>query len=131
MAALHTSPDAASLVRYIGPHVMAHVDFDVRSKDYRPLRDADYTWQEQGYSLVSRYYAELAPLIDEEFRHIYNMTYNTFSDTTNIDTSPFRFSIWHYVHRLKGLLHDDYNYRDVRGPAPTVTCETHHPAPYR
>src|SRR4051812_18549596 len=103
----------ASLARYIGPHAMAHIDFDVRSKDYRPLRDADYTWQEQGYSLVSRYYAELAPLIDEEFRHIYNMTYNTFSDTTNIDTSPFRFSIWHYVHRLKGLLHDDYNYRDV------------------
>ena len=119
--------------RYLGPHQLAHIDFDVKSKDYRPFRDQDYSWQEQGYSLVSRYYAELAPLLDEEFRHIYNMTYeptlspfsalspghslrsyNTFTDATNVDTSPFRFSIWHYVHRLKGLLHYDYNYRDVR-----------------
>jgi sestrin len=41
------------------------------------------------------------------------MTYNNLADETAVDTSPFRFSLWYYVHRLKGLLHDDYNYRDV------------------
>jgi len=99
--------------KYIGEFIIKQVDFDVRSKDYRPFRVQDYSWQEHGYSLVSRFYPKLAALLDEMFTHTYNMTYNTFSDETNIDTTPFRSSIWHYVHRLKGLLHDDFNYKDV------------------
>ena len=27
-----------------------------------------------------------------------------------MDTSPFRRSVWYYVHRIQGLLHDDYDY---------------------
>jgi len=105
--------DEHYLKKYIGEFSIKHLDFDVRSKEYRPFRVQDYSWQEQGYSLVSRFYPKLAALLDEEFTHIYNLTYNTFSDEVNIDTTPFRSAIWHYVHRLKGLLHDDFNYRDV------------------
>jgi sestrin len=106
-------PSAAGLERYIGDYTMQHVDFDVKSRDYRPFKVHDYCWQEQGYALLSRYHPDLAPLLDQEFRHIFNLTYNTFSGTSDVDTSPFRNAIWYYVHRIKGLLHDDFNYRDV------------------
>ena len=65
------------------------------------------------YSLISRFYEDLAPLLDDEFDHIYSLTYHTILDHTNVDTAPFRESIWYYVHRINGILHEDYDYRDV------------------
>ena len=31
----------------------------------------------------------------------------------NVDTSPFRQAIWYYIHSIKGIRHDDYQYRKV------------------
>ena len=31
----------------------------------------------------------------------------------NIDTHPFREAIWYYIHSIKGIRHDDYQYRKV------------------
>lgn len=56
----------------------------------------------------------LAPLLDAELKHIRSLTYHRFADKeTNIDTTAFREAIWHYTHRIKGLLDDDYNYAEV------------------
>jgi hypothetical protein len=30
-----------------------------------------------------------------------------------VDTSPYRNAIWYYVHRIFGICHDDYDYRQV------------------
>jgi len=30
-----------------------------------------------------------------------------------VDTAPFRQSVWYYVHRIFGVLHDDYDYSQV------------------
>jgi hypothetical protein len=38
------------------------------------------------------------------------MQFNTFE---NVDTGPFRRAVWQYVQRIKGILHDDYNYQDI------------------
>ena len=35
------------------------------------------------------------------------------ADKKDVDTEPFRLSIWYYIHSIKGIRHDDYNYRRV------------------
>eukprot|EP00029_Vermamoeba_vermiformis_P011999 TRINITY_DN6809_c0_g1_i1.p1 TRINITY_DN6809_c0_g1~~TRINITY_DN6809_c0_g1_i1.p1 ORF type:complete len:587 (-),score=186.20 TRINITY_DN6809_c0_g1_i1:209-1969(-) len=96
--------------KYIGSHVMAHADFDVKAKGYDVFHVEDYSWREQGYELMKTYYSEAANLLEEEFEHIFNMTDNSFNEEGGLDTSPFRRSVWYYVHRIQGLLHDDYDY---------------------
>ena len=36
-----------------------------------------------------------------------------FSDNDNVDTARFRSAVWHYVHRVQGIFHDDYSYNSV------------------
>lgn len=36
-----------------------------------------------------------------------------FSNNIEIDTARFRMAVWHYVHRVQGLFHDDYSYERV------------------
>jgi len=71
----------------------------------------EYSWSDHGYALVSTYYSEEpAELLDKKFSFIREMSYNSFNKEKHIDTSPFRRSIWYFVHRLYGILHDDFNY---------------------
>jgi len=104
---------SGKLSRYVGSYQRSHKDFDVRTKEYSVFRVQDYSWKEHGYALVSRFYEDAAPLLDDLFDHIYYLTYYTISSHTNIDTAPFRESIWYYAHRTQGLLHEDYDYRNV------------------
>ncbi|KAN0011923.1 hypothetical protein ACTFIU_000142 [Dictyostelium citrinum] len=99
--------------RYIGNNTMTHTDFDVSSKLYNIFSAQEYSWREHGYELVSRYFPDAAPLLDEEFSFVYTMTYYKFNNNTDIDTLPFRRAVWYYVQRVKGMLHDDYNYQEV------------------
>jgi len=107
------STEPSDLERYWGDCRIKYTDFDVRAKSYSVFRVQDYSWKEHGYSLISRFYEDLAPLLDDEFDHIYSLTYHTILDHTNVDTAPFRESIWYYVHRINGMLHEDYEYRNV------------------
>lgn len=68
--------------KYIGSHVMAHVDFDVKAKGYDVFHVEDYSWREQGYELMKTYYSEAANLLEEEFEHIFNMTDNRYDSLT-------------------------------------------------
>jgi len=86
-------------------------DFDTHS--FAPFRTQDYCWEDQGFSLVSRYFPQAAPRLDKQFSHTYELTYRTLSDSTDVDTEPFRRAVWYYVHRLFGICNDEYDYRQV------------------
>lgn len=30
-----------------------------------------------------------------------------------MDTAPFREAVWYYIHSIKGIRHDDYQYKKV------------------
>ena len=36
-----------------------------------------------------------------------------FSNNVEVDTARFRMAVWHYVHRVQGIFHDDYSYDKV------------------
>eukprot|EP01096_Ripella_sp_DP13-Kostka_P008854 TRINITY_DN3331_c1_g2_i2.p1 TRINITY_DN3331_c1_g2~~TRINITY_DN3331_c1_g2_i2.p1 ORF type:complete len:440 (-),score=147.50 TRINITY_DN3331_c1_g2_i2:343-1599(-) len=106
-------PCADKYVHDDGPSRLHHIDFDVHSSDYSICRISDYNWTDHGYELVTQYYPLAAPLLDDLFSHTLKLTYNTFSDNQDINTQRFREAIWYYVHRLKGIFHEYYNYQDV------------------
>ncbi len=58
------------------------------SQEYGVFRVQDYSWKEQGYSLVSRFYEDAAPLLDDEFDHIYTMTDHRHVILTFLAPSP-------------------------------------------
>jgi len=107
------SESTYDMFRYIGKFKIRHEDFNVRSKEYNIFRVQDYCWSEHGFELVRQYFPDAATLLDEEFTHIYELTYNKFNKESNVDTFPFRRAIWQYVQRIKGMFHDDYDYREV------------------
>jgi sestrin len=75
----------------------------------------DFSWDEQGFSVMSRFYADMSLLLDDKFRTAKHMTYNYRGDSTrSVDTSPFRRAIWNYTQSLYGMLEDDYDYEEVR-----------------
>eukprot|EP01136_Pigoraptor_vietnamica_P034938 Opistho-1_new@99481 len=90
---------------------IGHVDINV-SKD-PVLRDQDYSWADHGFSLVNRFYPDVGQLLDTEFRGTLDLTYHSIGDVSNIDTSKYRQAVWYYILRIKGIQHDDYNYKLV------------------
>lgn len=63
-----------------------------------------------------------APVLDDEFKVAFNLTYNTFGGDqgdTGVDTEPFRTAIWYYIQRLYGICNDHYDYKQVRAEART------------
>ena len=63
--------------------------------------------------MVNRFYQGFSQLLDSEWDLIYNLTYNTVANQSNIDTGPFRRAVWYYTHRLYGLCHSDYDYNKI------------------
>lgn len=105
---------ADEFIRYTGNYLMRHEDFDVKSKSYKIFRVQDYYWKEHGFELFRRYLPGIAVPLDEEFDHIYNMTYGTFGRSSQkVETGPLRKACWQYIQRVKGMFHDDYNYKEV------------------
>lgn len=98
---------------YHGGVEMNHEDFNVKSQDYKVFRLQEFSWEEQGFSLLNRYYPGIGDQFDELFTETINLTDCYLFDSTNVDTSPFRQAIWYYVLRLKGMCHDDYEYSQV------------------
>eukprot|EP00041_Stephanoeca_diplocostata_P029113 m.851733 g.851733 ORF g.851733 m.851733 type:complete len:583 (-) comp23493_c0_seq5:2212-3960(-) len=90
-----------------------HVEFDVRTDDYSIFKTQDFSWEDQGFSILSRYYPDIAEFFDCEFNEIKNLTYNTYGDEHGLDTFDFRWAIWNYVLRIKGVANDEYMYRAV------------------
>ena len=57
----------------------------------------DFDWDEEGFSVISRFYDEIAQLLDDKFKTAYNMTYRSMGRLTAIDTTMFRRATWNYI----------------------------------
>jgi len=99
--------------KYIGTYKMQHEDFNLKSNQYTTFRVQDYHWKEHGFELFRRFLPGAATLLDAEFDHIYQMTYNRFTKRDSVNTFRLRRAIWQYVQRIRGMFHDDYNYQEV------------------
>ncbi|CAH1228737.1 SESN1 [Branchiostoma lanceolatum] len=94
------------------------------------FRAQDYSWEDQGFSLVNRLYSDIGQLLDDKFRMAFNLTYYTMGPQKDVDTSMLRAAIWNYIHCMFGIFHDDYDYGEVnqlldirlKSFIKTVTC---------
>ncbi|CAL1287134.1 unnamed protein product [Larinioides sclopetarius] len=73
----------------------------------------DCTWDDHAYSLLNRYYNDVGTILDEKFKVAYDLTYYTMGHKENVDTTIFRRAVWNYIHRIYGIIHDDYNYGEM------------------
>ena len=68
----------ANLLRYVQDSEFVYQDFAKRRQSEIPtFRAQDYSWEDQGFSLANRLYAEIGTLLDDKFRVAYNLTYYT------------------------------------------------------
>jgi sestrin len=90
-------------------------DFAKRGQvsELHTFRIQDYSWEEHGFSLVNRLYADIGNLLDEKFKVAKNMTYYTMGGRAHVDTTKFRTAVWNYIQCLYGIRHDDYDYGEV------------------
>ncbi|KAI9921485.1 hypothetical protein PsorP6_001165 [Peronosclerospora sorghi] len=105
-----------TLWRFCGGSVIRYADFDVRSEEYQVLHTEDFSWDEHCFSLVKRYFpGEAGQILEDLFNLTSKLTYDFFGakKEEGVDTSPYRDAVWYYVHRLFGICHDDYDYRQV------------------
>ncbi|XP_071800666.1 sestrin-1-like isoform X2 [Asterias amurensis] len=110
-----TCQDRSDLSHYITEPDFKYMDFAKRGEisTIPTFRAQDYTWEDQGFSLLNRYYPDIAPMLDDKFRLAYNLTYNTMGQKEQVNTSLLRRAIWNYIHSLYGIRHDDYDYGGV------------------
>ncbi|EGZ25190.1 hypothetical protein PHYSODRAFT_485223 [Phytophthora sojae] len=105
-----------TLWRFCGGSVIRYADFDVRSEEYEVLHTEDFSWDEHCFSLVKRYFpGEAGQILEDLFNLTSKLTYDYFGAQKEecVDTSPYRDAVWYYVHRIFGICHDDYDYRQV------------------
>jgi sestrin len=77
------------------------------------LHIEDFSWNDDCYGFIRRYYGHLGNLLLDEFSHAIELSYNNVYNAVGVDTGPFRKSLWFYVHRVHGIFHDDFNYHVV------------------
>ncbi|ETE65671.1 Sestrin-3, partial [Ophiophagus hannah] len=116
---------------YVEDPGFGYKDFARRGEDHLPtFRAQDYTWENHGFSLVNRLYSDIGHLLDEKFRMVYNLTYNTMASHEDVDTTMLRRALFNYVHCMFGIRYDDYDYgevnqlleRNLKIYIKTVTC---------
>eukprot|EP00039_Didymoeca_costata_P025670 m.14091 g.14091 ORF g.14091 m.14091 type:complete len:576 (+) comp4985_c0_seq1:367-2094(+) len=115
------------------PRITKHVDFDVKSKELSLFRMQHFSWVDEGYSTLNRYCPDIGDLLENEFRVSKNLTYEFMGEVRNVNTFPFRWAIWNYVYRTKGVVDDDYTYKEVnkmltkevKGFVKTLCCFPH------
>jgi hypothetical protein len=105
--------ETAYLLKYIGPNTLRHAEFKVQSDQYKVFRVNDWSWPHQGYELLLRFLPRVAQPLDNLFELTQTMTDNCFNTFDNLDTGPYRRAAWQYVQRIKGVLHDDYDYQEI------------------
>ncbi|KAJ7320100.1 hypothetical protein JRQ81_019611 [Phrynocephalus forsythii] len=119
----------ADVSRYVEDPGFGYKDF-ARRGDLPTFRAQDYTWENHGFSLVNRLYSDIGHLLDEKFRMVYNLTYNTMATHEDVDTTMLRRALFNYVHCMFGIRYDDYDYgevnqlleRNLKVYIKTVTC---------
>lgn len=105
----------AGINHYVRDVEFQYIDFAKRGREteFPTFRINDFDWDDQGFSMISKFYDDVAQLLDDKFRTIYNLTYGTMGRHSSIDTSLFRRASWNYIQCLWGIRHDDYDYSEV------------------
>ncbi|MEE6472953.1 hypothetical protein FKM82_009788 [Ascaphus truei] len=121
----------SNALRYIEDPGFGYKDFARRGEEHLPtFRAQDYSWEDHGFSLVNRLYSDIGHLLDDKFRMVYNLTYNTMATHEDVDTTMLRRALFNYVHCMFGIRYDDYDYgevnqlleRSLKVYIKTVTC---------
>ncbi|KAF8981784.1 Sestrin-1 [Entomortierella lignicola] len=93
--------------------------FDCRSTCYKVFWVNEFRWEDDASALLSKCLPELSESLEDEYSETLNFTDLSFFDENadmhegGIDTFAFREAIWFYTLRLWGLLHQEYNYRNL------------------
>ncbi|EEB14165.1 P53 regulated pa26 nuclear protein sestrin, putative [Pediculus humanus corporis] len=104
----------ADIGHFVEDPTFLYQDFAKRGDhDIPTFRVQDYSWDDQGYSLVNQLYNDVGNLLDEKFKTTYNLTYYTMGGRKDVDTSRFRMAVWNYIQCMFGIRHDDYDYGEV------------------
>ncbi|CAL8117102.1 unnamed protein product [Orchesella dallaii] len=100
---------------FISEPDFTYEDFAKRGQvsELHTFRIQDYSWEEHGFSLVNRLYAEVGQILDDKFKVAQSMTYYTMGGRAHVDTTKFRTAVWNYIQCLYGIRHDDYDYGEV------------------
>jgi len=71
------------------------------------IRIQDYSWDDQGFSVLSTFYHDLAVILDDKFRTAKCIVKQTEKN------SKLNRAVWSYVQSLLGVHYDDYNYQEI------------------
>eukprot|EP01125_Pyxidicula_operculata_P016118 TRINITY_DN551_c0_g1_i1.p1 TRINITY_DN551_c0_g1~~TRINITY_DN551_c0_g1_i1.p1 ORF type:complete len:646 (+),score=135.50 TRINITY_DN551_c0_g1_i1:41-1978(+) len=91
--------------------IIEHDDYDC--EEDKILHILDFPWGTYGYSIVRRFFSEMADRLDSCFATILKLTYKSVGNQQAVNTEPFRLAIWYYVHRVEGIIYDDFDYQKV------------------
>jgi hypothetical protein len=83
------------------------------SEQEHHLNINDFNWDDHGFSVMSRFYGDMSLLLDDKFRVAKQMTYNSYGDQSDVDTSSFRRAVWNYVQMMFGVIHEDFDYSSI------------------
>lgn len=74
----------------VGPHA----DYDIKEKElYTVFRLRAFSWEDQGYATLHRYFPDLAELFDMKFNTTRDLTYEYMGDESGVDTFVPSFSL--------------------------------------
>ncbi|CAI8021574.1 Sestrin-1 [Geodia barretti] len=99
--------------QFMGAASIISTDDSVQKPKSPVFFPSDYSWDDHGYAFLNSLYPDICPLLDGRFGTSFSMTYKFVGKEKNIDTTNFREAIWFYIHSIKGIRHDDYQYRKV------------------
>lgn len=109
-------PLPASVAPFLGDTDKPEEEGTVTStSDTETLHLNDFSWDEQGFSVMSRLYGDMSLLLDDKFRTVRSsMTHSYRGPASSLDKAPFRRAVWNYTQGLYGILQDDCDYGEVR-----------------
>lgn len=83
---------------------------NLKSKKYHRLTYSAYNLETQGFSLMEKFVPSISQSLFDQLKSAYSMTFKTFGQFENVNTTEFRRGIQYYTKILFGYYHDDYDY---------------------
>jgi len=107
------TPWAEAFARFCGPEPASFGYEDFFAGHDAAFRTQDFSFSEGAFPVLSRFYPEVAGVLETELSVAFQLTYHMLNGETNFNTTPFRHGIWAYVTRLMGVSTDSFDYTKV------------------
>lgn len=78
--------------------------------DYKPVPSEAFSFGHDAVAVLSRFYPAIAELLLDEISVAFNLTYRRLGHFRDVNTAPFRHSVWAYVTMLTGVSEEGYDY---------------------